>query len=49
MATRNMPMDKGTKTPVLNKSNFTSLLTPGGKVAKLGHIQELCPMTPLVD
>jgi hypothetical protein len=38
IATINMPMEKGTRTPVLNKSNFTSLLTPGGKVAKLGHI-----------
>ena len=49
IATKNMPMDKGARTPILNRSNFEALLTPGGRAQKLGIIREMCPMTPLID
>lgn len=49
LASRHMPMEQGPRTPVLNKSNFTSLLTPGGKTPKQKLVEELIPMTPLVD
>ena len=47
--TKYMTMEQGARTPVLNKSNFEALLTPGGRIQKQGHIKELCPMTPLID
>lgn len=49
IASRNMPMEQGARTPVLNKSNFSALLTPGGKTPKQMVIKGLVPMTPLVD
>lgn len=49
LETKKMPLEQGTRTPVLNKSNFAALLTPGGRASKPGHIHDLCPMTPLLD
>lgn len=49
IATKNMPMDQGARTPILNRSNFEALLTPGGRASKPGIIREMCPMTPLID
>lgn len=31
-------MEQGARTPVLKKSSFTALLTPGGKAQRHGHI-----------
>lgn len=47
--TKHLTMEQGARTPVLNKSNFETLLTPGGRIQKQRHIKELCPMTPLID
>lgn len=49
IASKYMPMEQGARTPVLNKSNFEALLTPGGKTKPQKLINELLPMTPLVD
>lgn len=49
LASRNMPMEQGPRTPVLNKSNFSALLTPGGREPRQKIIDEFIPMTPLVD
>lgn len=48
IATKNMHLEQGARTPILNKSNFAALLTPGGRSSKPG-IQEFVPMTPLID
>ena len=34
LASKHMPMEQGLRTPQLNKSNFTSLLTPNGRTSK---------------
>jgi hypothetical protein len=48
MVTKNMKLDKGARTPVLSKSNFDVLLTPGNRPQK-PMIHGLCPVTPLID
>jgi len=47
LQTKQIKLDQGSKTPLLNKSSLEALLTPGGRM-KPG-IGGLCPMTPLVD
>jgi hypothetical protein len=49
IATKSVAMEQGARTPVLNRSNFEALLTPGGRSQKPGVIREMCPMIPLVD
>jgi hypothetical protein len=49
LATKSVTMEQGARTPVLNRSNFEALLTPGGRPQKPGMIKEMCPMIPLVD
>lgn len=47
LQTKQMQLEPGSKTPMLNKSSMEALLTPGGRV-KPG-IANLYPMTPLLD
>jgi len=48
IATKNLTLGQGARTPILTKSNFEALLTPGGLVRRTG-IKELCPSTPLIE
>lgn len=48
LKTKSMTLDQGSKTPVLNQSNFSALLTPGGRNFK-PVIHQFTKMTPLID
>ena len=48
LATKNMQLEQGARTPVMTKSNFEALLTPSSRVIK-PLIRGLCPLTPLID
>ena len=48
LKTKSLTLDQGSKTPVLNQSNFDALLTPGGKMFK-PVINHFTKMTPLID
>jgi retinoblastoma-like protein 1 len=45
--TKQAKMDPGSKTPMLNKSSYDALLTPGGRPDKPG-IRDFYPETPLI-
>ena len=48
LKTKSLTLEQGSKTPVLNQSNFDALLTPGGRQFKpvINHFTKL---TPLID
>lgn len=50
LKTKTLTLDQGSKTPVLNQSNFNALLTPnpGGRAFK-PVIKHFTKMTPLID
>mmetsp|Transcript_47630 Transcript_47630/g.62955 ORF Transcript_47630/g.62955 Transcript_47630/m.62955 type:complete len:183 (+) Transcript_47630:1799-2347(+) len=48
LKTKSLQLDQGSKTPVLNQSNFNALLTPGGRVFK-PVIRHFTKLTPLID
>jgi len=48
IVTKTLSLEQGARTPVLNRSNFEALLTPGGMNRRSG-IKELCPSTPLIE
>ena len=48
LETKKIKLEQGSKTPILNKSNFMALLTPGGRRQQPG-IANFCALTPLVD
>lgn len=48
LQTKQLKLEQGSKTPLLNKSSMEALLTPGGRLQKPG-IPNLYPMTPLID
>lgn len=49
VCSRSATMEQGARTPVLNKSSFAALLTPGGRTPSQRLIGDLIPMTPLID
>lgn len=48
LKTKSLTLDQGSRTPVLSQSNFSALLTPGGRNFKpvINHFTKL---TPLID
>ena len=48
LKTKTLTLDQGSKTPVLNQSNFDALLTPGGRVFR-PVINAFTKLTPLID
>ena len=48
LETKKIKLEQGSRTPILNKSNFMALLTPGGRRQQPG-IVNFCALTPLVD
>ena len=48
LETKKVKLEQGSRTPILNASNFQSLLTPGGRRRRPG-IDNFCALTPLID
>ena len=48
LETKKVKLEAGSRTPILNASNFQSLLTPGGRRHQPG-IDIFCTLTPLID
>lgn len=48
LKTKSLTLEQGSRTPVLNQSNFSALLTPGGRNFK-PVINDFTKLTPLID
>ena len=48
LETKKIAKDQASKTPVLNKSNFSSLLSAGGRTSN-PIIQQFSQLTPLIE